>query len=334
MNVLSANQQLGMIPRDESGIEIKYDSKKINTYKIVKDGDYVIHLRSFQGGFAFSSLDGICSPAYTILRPNSKFLCYSFLKEYFVSSRFIKSLKLVTFGLRDGKSIDVDLWLQTEFRIPSLNEQEKIIVFINTIQKKINIIKDKLNVLKKYKEGLCNYFFKIEENDHHQLKEYVNNYASQLLTKDIDHNIGEYPVYDASGSPYKNIDFYQQDKDTISIIKYGSGCGRTFISRGYHSILGTMTDLIPNQNVDVYFIYAFTLSKYFKSIVKKYIEIGTTPNLYYSDYSKAIISNKALCSCKSISIIINSIESKEKLLSNELKDLNVIKKNLLNKMFI
>ena len=162
----------------------------------------------------------------------------------------------------------------------------------------------------------------------------MKNSASQLLTKDIDHNIGEYPVYDASGSPYKNIDFYQQDKDTISIIKYGSGCGRTFISRGYHSILGTMTDLIPNQNIDVYFIYAFTLSKYFKSIVKKYIEIGTTPNLYYSDYSKAIISNKALSNCKSISIIIDTIESKEKLLSNELKELNVIKKDLLNKMFI
>ena len=217
---------------------------------------------------------------------------------------------------------------------PSYEEQCNISKFIKLIVIKIKIILKRIETLKKYKEGLCNYFFKIEENDHHQLKEYVNNYASQLLTKDIDHNIGEYPVYDASGSPYKNIDFYQQDKDTISIIKYGSGCGRTFISRGYHSILGTMTDLIPNQNVDVYFIYAFTLSKYFKSIVKKYIEIGTTPNLYYSDYSKAIISNKALCSCKSISIIINTIESKEKLLSNELKELNVIKKDLLNKMFI
>ncbi|HDR1572121.1 TPA: restriction endonuclease subunit S, partial [Pasteurella multocida] len=56
-----------MVKREEIGIDIKYDRKSTNTYKRVKVGQFVIHLRSFQGGFAWSDLEGITSPAYTII---------------------------------------------------------------------------------------------------------------------------------------------------------------------------------------------------------------------------------------------------------------------------
>ncbi|HDR1576233.1 TPA: restriction endonuclease subunit S, partial [Pasteurella multocida] len=65
--VLSASQEFGMVKREEIGIDIKYDRKSTNTYKRVKVGQFVIHLRSFQGGFAWSDLEGITSPAYTII---------------------------------------------------------------------------------------------------------------------------------------------------------------------------------------------------------------------------------------------------------------------------
>ena len=68
-NVLSASQELGMVNRTDLDIDIKFERSAVTTYKIVRDGDYVLHLRSFQGGLAFSSMTGICSPAYTILRP-------------------------------------------------------------------------------------------------------------------------------------------------------------------------------------------------------------------------------------------------------------------------
>ena len=70
-NILSASQEKGMINRDDLNLDIQFERSNINTYKIVRAGDYVIHLRSFQGGFAFSDKSGVCSPAYTILRPNS-----------------------------------------------------------------------------------------------------------------------------------------------------------------------------------------------------------------------------------------------------------------------
>ena len=65
-NVLSASQELGMIERSDINIDIKFEQNSISEYKIVRKGDYVVHLRSFQGGFAFSDRTGICSPAYTI----------------------------------------------------------------------------------------------------------------------------------------------------------------------------------------------------------------------------------------------------------------------------
>lgn len=128
-----------MIPRNQNGIDIKYSEESVFTYKIIENGDYVIHLRSFQGGFAFSRFNGICSPAYTVLKPNKEILSNGFLENYFTSKKFIDSLRTVTFGIRDGKSISVDQWMTQSLFIPSKNEQEKIIAFIQKINSRIEV---------------------------------------------------------------------------------------------------------------------------------------------------------------------------------------------------
>ena len=131
-NVLSASQELGMIDRSDINIDIKFEQASIVSYKIVRKGDYVVHLRSFQGGFAFSEKTGICSPAYTILRPNDN-LIYGYLSHYFTSKQFVKSLKLVTYGIRDGRSINVDEWLDMKVAIPEKQVQSHILTTINSI---------------------------------------------------------------------------------------------------------------------------------------------------------------------------------------------------------
>ena len=135
-NILSASQEKGMVNRDDLNLDIQFERSNINTYKIVKKGDYVIHLRSFQGGFAFSDKLGVCSPAYTILRPNS-ILEYGYLSNYFTSQRFIKSLVLVTYGIRDGRSINVEEWLRMKITIPPKEHQQYIVKVIGTFERKI-----------------------------------------------------------------------------------------------------------------------------------------------------------------------------------------------------
>ena len=135
-NVLSASQELGMIERSDINIDIKFEQDSISGYKIVRKGDYVVHLRSFQGGFAFSDRTGICSPAYTILRPND-LVAYGYLSHLFTSKPFIKSLKLVTYGIRDGRSINVDEWLDMAVTLPTKQEQIHILEIINDIDNKL-----------------------------------------------------------------------------------------------------------------------------------------------------------------------------------------------------
>lgn len=135
-NVLSASQEKGMVNREDLNLDIKFELSNINTYKIVREGDYVIHLRSFQGGFAFSNMVGVCSPAYTIMRPK-KLLEYGYLSYYFTSRKFIKSLIIVTYGIRDGRSINVDEWLDMKNIIPSKEQQQHILRTIRGFENKI-----------------------------------------------------------------------------------------------------------------------------------------------------------------------------------------------------
>lgn len=157
-NVLSASQEKGMVNREDLNLDIKFELSNINTYKIVREGDYVIHLRSFQGGFAFSNMVGVCSPAYTIMRPK-KLLEYGYLSYYFTSRKFIKSLIIVTYGIRDGRSINVDEWLDMKNIIPSKEQQQQILRTIRGFENKIEVEEMYASCLSKQKQYLLRQMF-------------------------------------------------------------------------------------------------------------------------------------------------------------------------------
>lgn len=157
-NILSASQEKGMVNRDDLNLDIQFERSNINTYKIVRKGDYVIHLRSFQGGFAFSDKLGVCSPAYTILRPNS-LLEYSYLSYYFTSQRFIKSLIIVTYGIRDGRSINVEEWLNMKVVIPSKEHQLHTLNVLKRIDDKVENEEKYVTCLSNQKQYLLRQMF-------------------------------------------------------------------------------------------------------------------------------------------------------------------------------
>ena len=157
-NVLSASQERGMVSREDLNLDIHFERSNISTYKIVKNGDYVIHLRSFQGGFAFSEKTGICSPAYTVLRPHN-LLVYGYLSNYFTSRDFVNSLIIVTYGIRDGRSINVDEWLDMKVFIPSKEQQTHIVNVIESIENKIKNEETYSNCLLNQKQYLLRQMF-------------------------------------------------------------------------------------------------------------------------------------------------------------------------------
>jgi len=157
-NVLSASQEFGMIERNELNIDIKFEASSIRNYKIVRPNVYVIHLRSFQGGFAYSENTGVCSPAYTILVPNEK-LATAFLKYYFTSKKFIDSLRIVTYGIRDGRSISVEEFLQLKVTIPDIALQQHIVQVMQLWEEKIRVEENYLSKLQQQKQYLLTAMF-------------------------------------------------------------------------------------------------------------------------------------------------------------------------------
>ena len=138
--VLSASQELGMVYRDQNGIDIQHDKKNESSYKRVSPGQFVIHLRSFQGGFAYSEVEGITSPAYTVMSfKNSSEQYGLFWKYVFKSETFIKRLETITYGIRDGRSISFSDFKSLMLQYPSFSEQELIGDLIAVIERGITL---------------------------------------------------------------------------------------------------------------------------------------------------------------------------------------------------
>lgn len=158
--VLSASQIDGMVLRDEIGIDIKYDEAALNNYKVVKPGQFVIHLRSFQGGFALSKLEGITSPAYTIIDfIDKKNNIPDFWNSILTSRDFIKRLETVTYGIRDGKSISFKDFSSLKFAYPELEEQQAIGVYFSNLDQLIISYQDKITHLETLKKKLLQDMF-------------------------------------------------------------------------------------------------------------------------------------------------------------------------------
>lgn len=153
--VLSATQDRAMIRRDENSINIFHDKKNEAGYKRVLPGQFVIHLRSFQGGFAHSAIEGITSPAYTVFgfsEPEKHDSEY--WKYVFTSKSFIQRLETVTYGIRDGRSISYEEFLTLGFVYPSKAEQTAIARYLDKLSDLITLHQRKLEEMKRQKKAL------------------------------------------------------------------------------------------------------------------------------------------------------------------------------------
>ncbi|MFS1221511.1 restriction endonuclease subunit S [Enterococcus lactis] len=159
--VLSVTQTSGVVYRDEVGIDIKYDISTLKNYKVIEPNDFVISLRSFQGGFELSDKLGITSPAYTIFVPKSPEEQNNlFWRIQFKRFQFIQSLKTVTFGIRDGKSISFNEFGDLKIKFPSnILEQQKIGAFFKKLDDTIALHQRKLDLLKEQKKGFLQKMF-------------------------------------------------------------------------------------------------------------------------------------------------------------------------------
>ena len=151
------------MPREKAGRNIHYDDKSLSGYKRAERGDFIIHLRSFEGGLEMANETGIVSPAYTILRctkPHSSL----FYNAYFHTDEFINHVLAKSVeGIRDGRQISYEAfkWLGIPYCCPG--EQAKIHGFFEALDLRIEKQRQLVASLKKYKRGVVHEFLSPEK---------------------------------------------------------------------------------------------------------------------------------------------------------------------------
>ena len=148
----------GTIRRDESDRSLLYDKANLANYKMVNEGDFIVHLRSFEGGLEMATNTGIISPAYhTFHGENTD---SRFYYSYFRSKKFIDiDLTPHVYGIRDGRSIDIEGMKTVKIPFTSYEEQKAIGMFIKHLDHLITLHQRKLEKLKIIKKSFLEKMF-------------------------------------------------------------------------------------------------------------------------------------------------------------------------------
>ena len=143
---LSASQKLGIVPQnilmEEENQRYMLALSGIESFKHVEMGDFIISLRSFEGGFEYSSYTGCVSPAYTVLHPK-RCLAHGYWKHLFKSEIFKQMISVFNVGIRDGKSIRYDDFAEFILPIPTIREQKSITSFLDRETARIDTLIEK-----------------------------------------------------------------------------------------------------------------------------------------------------------------------------------------------
>lgn len=151
--LLSVTQEQGVICRDMLEGRVTMPSGETGAFKLVEPGNFVISLRSFQGGLEHSRFRGLVSPAYTVLREIVE-IDERFFRHYFKSADFIKRLSVAVIGIRDGKQISFQDFCSIKLPFPAVDEQKAIAAFLDEAEDEITLLRKLTMTLKTQKRGL------------------------------------------------------------------------------------------------------------------------------------------------------------------------------------
>lgn len=199
----------GTILREKSDRNLQYDKSNLSGYKMVKKDDFIVHLRSFEGGLEKANSDGIISPAYHTLHGEN--VDPRFYYPYFRSYEFIsKKLVAHVYGIRDGRSIDVDGMKTIKIPYTSYEEQKKIGDYLDAFGDLIALHQCELDELKELKKCMLQKMFpkKGEKVPEIRFPEFTGDWEQHKLRDeaiemlaggDIDKSKivenGKYPIY-------------------------------------------------------------------------------------------------------------------------------------------
>ena len=345
----------GTIRRDESDRALQYDKKSLSNYKKVDVGDFIVHLRSFEGGLEMATNTGIVSPAYHIFHGEK--VDSRFYYSYFRSKKFINTdLKPHVYGIRDGRSIDIEGMKTIEIPWTILDEQKAIGDCIDTLDRLITLHQRKLEKLKLVKKSMLEKIFpkngsrvpeirfngftddweqrklgdifeEYSEKDHAELPALTIIQGGGTIRRDESDRALQYDK--KSLSNYKKVDvgdFIVHLRSFEGGLEMATNTG--IVSPAYHIFHG--------EKVDSRFYYS-----YFRS--KKFINTDLKPHVYGIRDGRSIdiegmktieIPWTILDEQKAIGDCIDTLDRLITLHQCKVEKLQILKKSMLEKMFV
>jgi len=161
MTQVTASQKYGVITQTEymeiTGANIVTVQKDFDILKMVCEGDFVIHMRSFQGGLEYSERTGSISSAYVMLIPQATIADPRYYKWYFKSANYIDALSSTSNLVRDGQAMRYSNFVQLPILLPPDEEQTRIAKFLDKkcaeIDELIRVITLQIASLEKFKKA-------------------------------------------------------------------------------------------------------------------------------------------------------------------------------------
>jgi type I restriction enzyme S subunit len=261
---------------------VSVTEKSIESYKVVQVGDFIISLRSFQGGIEYSQYQGICSPAYVILRRRIEG-SDAYFKHYLKTDRFIQILTKNLEGLRDGKMVSYAQFSELFFPVPPPPEQQKIADCLSSVDELISAQARKLDTLKAHKKGLMQQLFPREGETQPRLRfpefqaaaEWQDDtlgavcelYQPVTLSSSQLSMTGEHLVYGANGVIGSHNE-YNHEESEIAVTCRGATCGEMTTTKPKSWITGNAMVVKPRtKKLRKDFIFQYFKNHGLKSII-------------------------------------------------------------------
>ena len=329
--VLTIIQGKGTLPREQAGRNIHYDDASLSNYKKVEQGDFIIHLRSFEGGLEMANEAGIVSPAYTILRckrPHSSL----FYDAYFHTDEFINhNLSKSVEGIRDGRQISYEAfkWLGIPYCEPT--EQEKISNLFAALNERIAKQRDLVESLKKYKRGLLSNAFRNASSWRKKRLGEICCIRTGKLDANAMINDGKYPFFTCARERY-SIDTYAFDTDALLISGNGANVGYIHHYTGKFNAY-QRTYVLDQFQEDINYVHVF-LNRFLSSRIDAEKKAGNTPYIVLSTLSDMEIYIPDETTTKQLVDLFTQIENRISYSATVLEYLSSQRRGLLQQLFI
>lgn len=348
----------GTVKREDSNRSLMYDQTNLANYKMVRKDDFIVHLRSFEGGLEKSSLDGIISPAYHTFHSDSA--DSRFYYPYFRSHEFIKH-KLVphVYGIRDGRSIDIDGMKTIDIPYTSLDEQHAIGDYLEQFDTLITLHQRKFDHVKDLKKSMLQKMFPKNGQLYPEVRfpEFTDAWEQRKLCEFTDSYSGGTPVagkkeyYDGdipfirsgeissdetelfiTNKGLNNSSAKMVKKGDILYALYGATSGEVSISKLKGAINQAILAIQPHLNYDSQFLMQW-LRKSKENIINTYLQ-GGQGNLSGNIVKELLVDLPTYEEQQKIGAYFSNLDSLITLHQRELDHLKLLKKGMLQQMFV